>query len=61
MSNEQEIINLLGNGRDSDFSSLFSDEEVIGNFPERELENLLHDFDYDQGGMINHTFEIEEM
>lgn len=58
MINEQKIINLLGTGRDSDLSSLSSDEEVIGNFPERELENLLNNFDYDFEGMI--VAQIEE-
>lgn len=60
MSNEQDIINLLGTGGDSDLSSLSSDEEVMGNFPERELENLLHDFDYDLDGMIDYTAKIAE-
>lgn len=41
------------------FVSLFL-EEVIGNFPERELEKLLHDFDYDTEGMMDFTAEIEE-
>lgn len=48
-----ELIDLLSFGRDSDLSSLTSDEEITGNFPEREFENLLannildYDFDFD--------------
>jgi len=47
MTREEDIVRLLGTGLDSDMSSLSSDEEVTGNFPERELENLLDDFDND--------------
>lgn len=40
-------------------SSLSSDEEVTFNFPERELENLLDNFDDDMG-MAEFLAEIDE-
>jgi len=57
---EEDIVRLLGTGLDSDMSSLLSDEEVTGNFPERELENLLNDFDNDIQGMVDFMAEIDE-
>lgn len=48
-----ELVDLLNFGRDSDLSSLSSDEEIVGNFPEKKFEYLLsknfsdYDFDFD--------------
>jgi hypothetical protein len=46
-----ELVDLLNFGRDSDLSSLSSDEEIVGNFPEKEFEyllsNIFSDYDFD--------------
>jgi len=59
MIREEDIVRLLGTGLDSDMSSLSSDEEVTDNYPERELDNLLDNFDNDIG-MAEFLAEIDE-
>ncbi|XP_022167869.1 piggyBac transposable element-derived protein 4-like, partial [Myzus persicae] len=60
MIREEDIVRLLGTGLDSDLSSLSSDEDVTANFPDRELENLLDDFDNDFQGLADFLVEIDE-
>jgi hypothetical protein len=60
MIREEDIVRLLGTGLDSDLSSLSSDEDVTVNFPDRELENLLDDFDNDFQGLADFLVEMDE-
>lgn len=60
MIREEDIVRLLGTGLDSDLSSLSSDEDVTVNFPDRELENLLDDFENDFQGLADFLVEMDE-
>jgi hypothetical protein len=60
-----DILELLGNGQDSDLSSLSGDEDNIeeNNFPTSELDRLLNDFtnfnDDDGNDLFPDLFDVD--